>query len=210
MTALNCRGRSTETLRLYGRSRGLPAAFAFLLLTAALAAWAADWLVGHPHYGYGARVPVVVFGPLLASAAVGTSLHTPSDELDRLSVGPWWPRRLAHLLGLTALAGLVLALAVPGEPDRYGAAAMVRNLLGATGGSALAAVALGARASWLPMCLYTGSVYLSAPRTRTGAATSWAWPMQPGPEPGAWVTAGTLFVVGVGLHAWRGVRREGR
>lgn len=210
MRAVAPHGRSTDALRLYGRSRALPAAGALLLAIAVVMAGAANWVTGHPQYGHGDRGPIVVFGPLIASAVVGTSLHTPSDELDRLSVRAWWPRRLGHLIGLTVLAGLALALAVPGVPDQYGAAAAVRNLLGATGVTALASVVLGARASWLPMFLYTASVYPAAPRSRTGGSTVWAWPMQSGPEPGAWVVAGAVFVVGAALHAWRGVPPEVR
>ncbi|MEU1468411.1 hypothetical protein ABZ434_09330 [Streptomyces sp. NPDC005761] len=53
----------------------------------------------------------------------------------------------------------------------------------------------------LPMTVYAGAVYLAAPRTPGGAASAWAWLMQPG----AWVVA---YAAGAALFAVRGPRRE--
>ncbi|MGW2057684.1 hypothetical protein ACWCOZ_27850 [Streptomyces sp. NPDC001840] len=197
---------------LYARSRVLPATLAALAGIALVAAWAAYWLQAQRQFGASpsARVPVVVLAPLLAAGVIGTGLYTHSDELDRTAVRPWWPRRAAHLLVLTALAAAGLALAVPGRPDQFGALAIVRNLLGATGVTAAAAALLGARLSWLPMTVYVSGTYLSAPRAPGGAAAVWAWPMQPGPQAAAWVTAVVAYVGGAALYAWRGARRESR
>ncbi|MEU3206719.1 hypothetical protein ABZ702_23190 [Streptomyces cyaneofuscatus] len=193
---------------LYLRSRALPATLAALAATAVLAAWAADRLQDRPEFDHTARVPVLALAPLLAAAAIGTGLLSHTEELDRTAVRRWWPRRLTYLLALTALAAGALALAVPGHPEHFGAPAMVRNVVGATGVTAAAAALLGARASWLPMTVYGGAVYLAAPRTPGGAAAYWAWPMQPGPEVAAWVTAGTAYVVGAALLALRGPRPD--
>ncbi|MEU3975522.1 hypothetical protein [Streptomyces bacillaris] len=193
---------------LYLRSRALPATLATLAGVALLAAWAADWLQSRPQFDHTARVPVQVLAPLLAAAAIGTGLFSYTEELDRTAVRRWWPRRLTYLLALTALAAGALALAVPGHPEQFGAPAMVRNVLGATGVTAAAATVLGARASWLPMTIYGGAVYLAAPRTPGGAAAYWAWPMQPGPQAAAWAVAGTAYVVGAALLALRGPRPE--
>lgn len=192
---------------LYARSRGIPLALAVLAATAALAVWAA--------YGLDAyvdperRVPVVALAPLLASAAIGTGFHQYADELDRTAVRPWGPRRLTHLLALTALAAAALALAVLGHAAEFGAPAMVRNTLGAVGITAASAALMGARLSWMPTFGYLSAIYLGAPRTHGGWATVWAWPMQPGPQAGAWATAATVFVAGSALYARRGPRREG-
>jgi hypothetical protein len=199
--------RSLSGRRLYARSRGIPLALAVLAATAALAVWAA--------YGLDAyldpkrRVPVVALAPLLASAVIGTSFHQYADELDRTAVRPWWPRRLTQLLGLTALAGAVLALAVLGHVPEFGAPAMVRNTLGAVGITAASAALIGARLSWLPTFTYLSAIYLAAPRTQGSWTTVWAWPMQPGPQLGAWAAAAAVFVTGAALYAWRGSLREG-
>ncbi|GGV78923.1 hypothetical protein GCM10015535_14480 [Streptomyces gelaticus] len=193
---------------LYIRSRALPLTLATLTGIVLVAAWAAHWLQDQPYFDHTARVPVVVLAPLLASAAIGTSLHAHSDELDRTAVGRWWPRRLLHLLALTVPAAGALAAAVPGHPEAFGAPAMVRNLLGATGVAAAAAALLGARLSWLPMTVYGGAVYLAAPRTPGGAAAVWAWPMQPGPQEAAWAVAVTAYAVGAALLVVRGARPE--
>lgn len=188
---------------LYARSRGIPLALAVI---AALAVWAA--------YGLDAyldpqrRVPVVALAPLFASAVIGTSFHQYADELDRTAVRPWWPRRLTQLLALTALAAAVLALAVLGHAAEFGAPAMVRNTLGAVGITAGSAAVIGARLSWMPTFTYLSAIYLGAPRVHGGWATVWAWPMQPGPQAGAWATAAAVFVAGSVLYAWRGPRRE--
>ncbi|MFJ9636299.1 hypothetical protein [Streptomyces sp. NPDC101178] len=189
---------------LYLRSRALPATLAALVVIALLSAWAANWLGSRPQFDHKARIPVLSLAPLLAAAVIGTGLLSHTEELDRTAVRRWWPRRLAYVLALTALTAAALALAVPGHPEQFGAPAMVRNVVGATGVTAAAAVVLGARASWLPMTVYGGAVYLAAPRTPGGAAAYWAWPMQPGPEAAAWAVAGTAYVVGAALLALRG------
>ncbi|MGW1407464.1 hypothetical protein [Streptomyces sp. NPDC002403] len=193
---------------LYIRSRALPLTAATLACITLVAAWAARWLQDQPYFDHTARVPVVVLAPLLASGAIGTGLHAHSDELDRTAVGRWWPRRLLHLLALTAAAAGALALAVPGHPEAFGAPAMLRNVLGATGVAAASVALLGARLSWLPMTVYGGAVYLAAPRTPGGAAAVWAWPMQPGPQEAAWVVAVTAYAAGAVLLAVRGARPE--
>ncbi|HEY9367766.1 hypothetical protein, partial [Streptomyces sp.] len=137
-------------------------------------------------------------------AAVGTSLHAPSAELDRTAAWPWPLRRAAHVGALTLLAAALLAAALPGHPEEFGLWAAVRNTLGAVGVTCAAAALLGARLSWLPATAYTGAVYLAAPAAPGGAAAVWAWPMQPGPEPAAWWTAVCAYVLGTALFAARG------
>ncbi|MFJ7997897.1 hypothetical protein ACIQ7D_12225 [Streptomyces sp. NPDC096310] len=197
-------------LALYARSRALPATLVALAGVALTAAWSAWWLQAQPRFDHTARIPVVVLAPLLASAAIGTGMYTHSDELDRTAVHPWWPRRLTVLLGPTALAAALLAAGVPGHPEAFGAPAVVRNLLGAAGVTAGAATLLGARLSRLPMTAYTSAVCLAAPRAPGGAAALWAWPLQPGPQAGAWAVAVVAYVCGAGVYVWRGARREDR
>lgn len=191
---------------LYLRTRAVPRTTVSLMCVVLLATWAADALVDR--FDYGARVPVLVLAPLLVSAAIGTSLYAPADELDRTAVRRWWPRRLLHLLALTVPAAAALALAVPGHPEAFGAPGMIRNVLGATGVAAASAALIGARLSWLPMTVYGGAVYLAAPRTPGGPASVWAWLMQPGPQTGAWVVASVAYAAGAALFAVRGPRRE--
>ncbi|MFJ4717123.1 hypothetical protein [Streptomyces sp. NPDC088785] len=191
---------------LYARSRALPATVAALAGTALLTLWAATRPDVHldPHQ----RVPLLSLAPLLASAVIGVSTHEHARELDRTAVRRWWPTRLAHLLALTALAAAVLALAVPGHAREFGAAAMVRNTLGATGLTAVAVVLVGARLSWLPTLLYLGVVYLSYADPGLHGATVLTWSMQPGPQRGAWAVALAAFGVGAALCACVGARGE--
>ncbi|MER6685124.1 hypothetical protein [Streptomyces olivaceoviridis] len=192
---------------LYARSRALPATLAALLGTAAFALWAAGRL--DAYLDPDRRVPIVALAPLLASALIGASLYSASDELDRTAVRPWWPRRLAQLTALTALAALLVVPAVLGHADTFGPPAVIRNTLGCTGVTATAAVLLGARLSWLPAFAYVSAVYLGSSAARGRAGTVWAWPMQPGAQPGAWAVALAAFAVGAALYAARGARPDG-
>ncbi|WP_234535897.1 hypothetical protein [Streptomyces shenzhenensis] len=192
---------------LHARSRGLPASLAALAGTTGFAVWAAARLDGF--LDPDRRVPVVALAPLLAAAVIGVSLRSPSEELDGTAVRPWWPRRLTQLAGLTALSAALLPLAVLGHPEVFGPPAMIRNTLGCTGVTAAAAVLLGARLSWLPAFGYVSAVYLGSAGAHSGAATVWAWPMQPGTQPGAWAAALGAFTVGGALYAVRGARPEG-
>ncbi|WP_406154473.1 hypothetical protein OG217_25845 [Streptomyces sp. NBC_01023] len=191
---------------LYARSHGLPLTASTLVGTAVLAAWAAHAL--HAYLDPGRLVPVVALAPMLAAAAIGTGLQEHSAELNRTAVHPWWSRRLAVLLALTALAAGSLALAVPGGTQEFGAAAIVRNLLGAEGISAAATAMIGARLSWLPVIAFLSSAYLAGGSPATRAALVWNWPVQPGSHPGPWLTASLLFLGGVALYTVRGARRE--
>ncbi|MFF2994311.1 hypothetical protein ACFVTC_06950 [Streptomyces sp. NPDC057950] len=194
-------------LTLYARSRAVPATLAALVCAALLTLWAAT--VPDVFLDPYRRVPLLSLAPLAASAAIGTGLHVYGRDLDDTAARPWWPRRLAHLLVLTALAAGTLALAVPGDAQVFGAVGMVRNTLGAVGVTALAAVLFGARAAWMPTMLYFSAVYLSATSPRMREATVLAWPVQPGPQLGAWSAALALYVLGAGLYAARGARPEG-
>ncbi|AXG82864.1 hypothetical protein DVK44_24090 [Streptomyces paludis] len=205
---------------LYARSRALTAALATLIGTALVAAWAAHWLQEQPRFDHTARIVVVTLAPLFAASTIGAGLYTWSDELDRTAVRRWWPLRTAQPAVLTAFAAVLLALAVPGHPEAYGAPAMVRNLLGTTGLALAAAALLGARLSWLPVLVYTGAAFLSAPSQPSypshspqesgSAATVAAWLVEPGPSALAWVVAAALYAGGAALHSGRGARRAER
>ncbi|MFJ6846042.1 hypothetical protein ACIQRE_25635 [Streptomyces griseoluteus] len=194
-------------LPLYARSRALPRTLAALAATTGFAVWAAGsldaWL--DPYR----RVPVVALAPLLAAAVIGASLRSDSDELDRTAVRPWWPRRLAHLLALTALASALLTPVVAGHAETFGPPVMARNVLGCVGIVALAAVVLGARLSWLPAFAYVSAACLASSGARGRAATVWAWPVQPGAQPGDWAAALAAFALGAVLYAVRGARPGG-
>ncbi|PKT68041.1 hypothetical protein CW362_37185 [Streptomyces populi] len=194
-------------MALYSRSRGIPTALAALVCAALLTAWTASRPDAYldPYR----RVPLVALAPLLAAAATGASLHAYTRELDDTAVRRWWPRRLAHLLVLSVLASALLALAVPGHAQEFGAVAMVRNTLGAIGVTAGGAVLVGARLSWMPTTLYFSAVYLSAASPRVNNATVVSWLVQPGPQHGAWAAGLALFVTGTALCAARGARPEG-
>ncbi|WP_246150613.1 hypothetical protein [Streptomyces qinzhouensis] len=153
------------------------------------------------------RLPLVLVAPLVAAVAIGTGLHTPSDELDRSAARAWWRPRLLQLLGLTGLAAGSFALAVTGSPELYGSPAAIRNLLGCTGIVLLTAVVAGAGAGWLPAVLYTALAYLLYQDPGSGPV---GWVVRPGPGAQAWTTAVVLYVTGAAAWLWRGARRGTR
>jgi hypothetical protein len=194
---------------LHLRSRALPSTLVWLTGAAAAAGCYLQWAAGRPDGGQMTRAVVCVLAPVLVTAGVGTSLHSHSPDADRTASRPWWPLRTGHLLMLTALASVLLALAMPGSPTEFGDAAMVRNLLGAMGVTALAVSVIGARLSWLPMFAYGGAAVLLGPPEPGGTRAVWHWLMQPGPQTAAWGTAVAAFVAGTALYALRGPRRTG-
>ncbi|MER6410786.1 hypothetical protein [Streptomyces humidus] len=202
------RRRALTGIGLYARSRGLPLALALLAGVCAFVVAAAHRTDG-AYAAPGWWASVVVLGPLSAAALIGASLYAPSDELDRTAVRPWWPRRLVHLLALSALACVPLALTGSGEGSASVTAALVRNLLGCVGVTAASAVLVGARLSWLPALCCVGAVHLASSEVREWAVGVWGWPTRPGQEAGAWLAADVVFVLGAALHAARGPRPEG-
>lgn len=189
---------------LYARSRALPLTITALTTTALLAVWAAHTL--DSYLDPDRRIPVVALAPLVASAVIGTSLHTPSDELDRTAVRPWWRRRLTHLLCLTLLAAALLPLAVLTSTQTFGPPAMIRNVLGCTGLTAGAAALLGARLSWLPAFAYVSAMYLGVSGIQGDSLPLWAWLLEPTTGGAAWTPAAALFVLGNALYVIRGAR----
>ncbi|KUN82135.1 hypothetical protein [Streptomyces griseoruber] len=194
--------RPAVGLLLYARSRAVPGTLTALAGTAVLALGAAA------RTGSGADpgrlLPVVALAPLLAAAVTGAGLRSATEELDRTAVRPWWPRRLGLLLGPTALAAVLLPLAVLGDGP-----AVLRNLLGCTGLVAASAVLVGARLSWLPAGGWVGAVCLASDGVHGRAVALWGWPAQPGDVPASWVAAGGAFALGTALYAVRGARPEG-
>ncbi|MFJ8229256.1 hypothetical protein ACIQ9E_04725 [Streptomyces sp. NPDC094448] len=192
---------------LYGRSRGLPGTVAVLVVTALATAWMAPRIVRADGFADPAnRLPLVLVAPLVAAVAIGTGLHTPSDELDRAASRAWWRPRLLHLLGLTGLAAGSFALAVTGSPEVYGSPAAIRNLLGCTGITLLAAVTAGAGVGWLPTVCYGALAYLLFRDPGSGPV---GWAVRPGPEAGAWAAAVALYAAGAAAWLRRGPRRGG-
>ncbi|MGW6458478.1 hypothetical protein ACWF94_21615 [Streptomyces sp. NPDC055078] len=204
-----------NTLLLYARSRGLPVTLGVLAATVVCVFWrvasmssAGSADSAGSSWDPALEKPLVIVGPLLVAAAIGTSLYTYSDELDRTSVRPWWPRRLTQLAGLTAASAAALGIAMPGATEEFGAGAMVRNTLGVVGLAVLSAVVIGARLSWAPPLAYLATIYLGVQGAGSRWTAVWAWPLQPGPGTASWVTALLLLATATIAYTVFGARRE--
>jgi hypothetical protein len=192
---------------LHLRCRALPSTLALLAGAAAGAAAALRWLMVQPGGEASARAVVTVGFPVLAAAAIGVSLHSLCPDADRSASRRWWTLRAGHLIAMTVLAATLLATAVPGSPVDWGTGAMVRNVAGAVGVTALAATFIDARFSWLPMFAYGGAALALGPRRPGGTEALWHWLMQPGPQTGAWTTALGALAAGTAVYAVAGPRR---
>lgn len=192
---------------LHLRARVLPATLAGLCASAAAATLLAHWLVSQADGDLTARAPVAVLAPTLLAAIIGIGLHSHTPETDDTSARSLPLLRAVQILTTTLLAVLLLLPVAPDHSTPFGAEAMARNLLGATGVTALTATLAGARLSWLPMLAVSGAGLLSATSPDYVDAL-WEWLLQPGPQTQASVTAVASFAVGTLVHAWWGPRRS--
>lgn len=190
---------------LHARARGIPSAAAALVLIA-VAAWAASYVLAHPDLAYpdtfqpDGRVPVIVGAALLAILLLSGGLAGHDRSLEQTTPTQWRRWRTAHVMGIAVVAGVLLAITVIPAATTFGAAAMVRNVIGYTGLTALSATVLGAPLAWAPPLVFTATVYLAAPSQATGAALWWAWPMQPRGWDASWICAGLIFLIGAAAY----------
>jgi hypothetical protein len=68
------------------------------------------------------------------------------------------------------------------------------------------AVLLGVRLAWLPAFLYVCAVYAAAPRQTSVVVAAWAWPIQSSSTAASWLTAVTIFALGVAGYVHGGSR----
>jgi hypothetical protein len=170
---------------LYVRSRGVPAAFATLLLVAA-GAWALD------NSAVELLLVVLVMGVAVASVGLGGA----DVQLDRTGAIPWWLWRAAHLIVL-ALVVLGLVAAV----DLWEFSLVMRDALGLAGLAGLATAVLGNQLAWTLPALWT-VVCVFAPRDNQVLT----WLVQRPDSTPAVVTASVLGVVGLATYAIAGPR----
>lgn len=182
---------------------------AVALVLVALAAWAAGYALAHPdtsslgvatYFQPDRRVPVIAAAPLLAVLLCSAGLAGADPDLEQVTPTQWWRWRAAHVAGILVIAGALLAIGVIPAATTFGAAAMVRNVIGYVGLTTLSTVILGASLAWTAPLVYAATVYLAAPRHATGAALWWAWPMQPGGWDASWWCAILLFVTGTATY----------
>ncbi|WP_116952322.1 hypothetical protein [Jiangella endophytica] len=194
-------------IRPHLRARYVPGVAAGLVVVAALAWAAAEWLSSRPYLdGAEARPPVAALAPVLAAVLVSVTLAGADEELERSTARPWRAIRLAHVLVGTTVSAAALALTGLWEPARYGAYELARNTVAAMGMVTVATALAGAARAWAPVIAYTGAAYLAAPKPVIAGTAWWTWPVQPASAPGAWWAAAAWFAAGLVLYARNGAR----
>ncbi|MEU8925749.1 hypothetical protein AB0D10_33275 [Kitasatospora sp. NPDC048545] len=185
-------------LSLYARSRQMPGAAAAIALVTA-AAWA---LVEPGQANLGTAV--LVLGAHVAAASAG--LGGPDVVLERTAAIRWMPRRVAHVLLIGAVAGLMLLSARTVGVDLAPAEVVVRDSAGLVGLAALGATLFGAAFAWtLPTGWLGVTLLVPTPDGTVGEVLKWMV-HPPGTATSAAV-AWALFATGTVVYAVAGPRR---
>jgi hypothetical protein len=196
-------GYALRLARLHLISRRIPAAVAAIAACAAVLRVVLHW----PWDAYGALQLPLIFEAGCA-VVIATAVASPFGEPER-ATARWLPvLRLVGVIGLTAVAAGLLALAGIGGHMAGGSWAMLRNLAGLTGIGLLAAAFVSGSLAWTaPTGYLIIGVYGLYTQWHGPAITSpWIWPSRPGADLGAGLCAGLVFVIGVACVTIRGAR----
>ncbi|GLY32752.1 hypothetical protein [Kineosporia sp. NBRC 101731] len=186
---------------LYARSRQVPRSLFVAIAAAAVACLL--WAVFSDDPTVGDRL--MTTGVMLGTAALGLTLGTFDEELNRTAAHHWPLRRALHLL--LALGVLVaLALATRLGPAHFAPfPTVLRNVVGLLGLTALGAAVLGADLSWLGSAVWTLVCVLPfggpSPDVLTQMAT---WPVQTSDATAATVSAVVLALAGATAYTFYG------
>lgn len=186
----------TGWLPLYARSRRLPAAFASSV-AAVVVTWAA-WSAATDRREVSPSLTILTVA--LALAPTIPSLAGDDDALESTAALRWPPRRALHLLACFALVATALS-ATRATGAWFGPTwPVLRACAGLTGLIGLCAALLGTRLAWPLPIGWTALQVLFG--TSAGNAALF-WLIQPSASRPAALTAGALFLAGVGAYALR-------
>jgi hypothetical protein len=184
---------------LHLASRRVPAALLALAFVAAALRVLLHWTPATGTYS-------VLYPLTLATAAasvISATSRSPFGEPERATGGrlPWL--RLTTTLALSCAACGALAAGTLGGHMGLGSAALLRDLIGLTGGALLAAAITGASLSWtIPLAYLVLSTYAIGQNW----TTPWLWPARPSPDHGAAICAVLVFAAGTATISLRGAR----
>lgn len=200
------RGALAGTWR-HVRARRLELVALAVVAVALACGWAARWASAQEDLvqvdGSLVRLPVVALGSITVAVLLSVGLHGAEPELEASTPRLSAARRGAHALLAAALGGAATAAAMP-HVQEFGAAAMVRDVVGLLGLVLLATAFAPPALSWVPAVGYGALAFLAAPRGASHGAAWWAWTLQGGGPDPSWLVAGALLVAGVAAYALRG------
>jgi hypothetical protein len=180
-------------LTLYARSRQIPTTLAMALITTF-----AVWSIADPPNPRMAALSLVAAIAVLATGLTGQDSH-----LDRTAAIRWFPRRLAHVVLIAAVAAaLILALTTDLAP----AAFVVRDSAGLAGLAAFAAVAFGGYYAWTAPLGWLAFAFFVQPSDDVPVRVV-TWMLQAPDDTAAAWTAGVLAAVGATTYAASRPRR---
>ncbi len=141
---------------------------------------------------------VAVLGPLAAVSVLGFALAGADPALERVTPTPWTRWRAAELAAcaVAAAAALLPALAIADAHE----GALLRNLAGLGGLTALGVTIVGARLAWVLPSAWVFVAAAVGPRM-----SEWlTWPVQPDAATSAPLAAMALAMIGAAAHVVRG------
>ena len=190
-------------MRLYLRSRRVPAALAVVAACAVALRAALQWRWDT----YGALQLPLIF-EATAAAAISVTTASPLGEPERVAGARLPFLRLGAALALTAAAAAALAAAGAGAHLAGGTWEVLRNVAGLSGAGLLCAAVLGGGLAWAApaACLVAGAYALYTDWHGPALSSPWIWPGRPPLDPGAALCAALVLVSGLIVTAARGAR----
>lgn len=200
-------GRARTGTWRHVRARWLDLVALAAVAVALVCGWAARWASAQEELvradGSLVRLPVVALGSVVVAVLLSVGLHGAEPELEASTPRLSAARRGAHAL-LAAVLGCAATAAAMPHVQEFGAAAMVRDVVGLLGLVLLATVLAPPALSWAPALGYGTLVFLAGPRGTAHGAPWWAWTLQAGGPDPSWLVAGALLGAGVVAYAVRG------
>jgi hypothetical protein len=194
-----------RALLLYARSRGLLASLTGVIASCSLFWWLRDW----GEQGEIRQALLVQLIPVLVASVIGASVASPFGEAEQVSARSLPLIRAVHLAVLL-LPALTMATALAGawrplSPDADLALVVVRNIVGLTAVTLLAARVADPRLSWAGPLAWTALALIGTQflRLDDGAryplwqAPWWAWTARSEAAGSSWAIALALGLAGV-------------
>ncbi len=169
---------------------------------------AASW--GLLRLGDGRQLTTLVLTvmPLALALPLGLGLRSPLGEIEETAGSPLPCLRLGHLAALLAIVALVGTLAATADADAASRWTLLRNSAGQIGLVLIASRLVGSTAAWILPVVYLMAIWAAERANLLGDHNPLLWPVLPAGERPALAVALLLLVVGVGLAARWGPRRE--
>jgi len=190
-----------------------------------LLGWAVgNWILAQPFTDAERYLgPVLLLSPLMIACIIGVGTSSPFGDAEITSCFPLPLLRFGHLTILLIWALLTLTLTTITWNSDYAGWVLVRNVLGFTGLTLVAARLIGSHLSWMvPFTYYAAAVFAGRSEFTEGSGSDvftrilgevpvgewerWAWPMRPNTDYLSWICALALLILGLAYVSFLGAK----